>query len=41
MLDRLPLRYDTELYRSKCDAVYGHVYDAYLGQGRSVFSATN
>ena len=24
-------------YRQLCDAVYQHVYDAYYGQGRSVY----
>ncbi len=41
LLDHLPRRYAPELYRSKCEAVYGHVYDAYLGQGRSAYSAAS
>jgi type I restriction enzyme, R subunit len=37
ILDRLPEVYDQELYQSKCEMVYQHVYDAYYGAGRSVY----
>jgi type I restriction enzyme, R subunit len=38
VLDRLPRAYSKDLYQTKCAAVYGHVYDAYFGEGRSVYS---
>jgi len=38
MLDRLPEVYDEALYRSKCEAVYQHVYDAYYGAGDGVYA---
>jgi type I restriction enzyme R subunit len=36
-LDELPRAYTKDLYELKCDAVYQHVYDAYIGQGKSVY----
>ena len=39
VLDQLPRAYSKELYEKKCDAVYQHFYDSYLGQGRSVYAA--
>ena len=45
VLDELPRAYTKELYEQKCDTVYQHFYEAYLGQGRSVYpsglTATN
>ncbi len=35
--ETLPATYATEDYRRRCDAVYQHVYDAYYGQGQSVY----
>jgi type I restriction enzyme R subunit len=39
MLDELPRTYTKELYEQKCDAVYQHFYEAYQGQGKSVYGA--
>jgi type I restriction enzyme R subunit len=30
-LDKLPQVYTPEVYRTKCEAVYQHVYDGYSG----------
>ena len=38
-LDELPEKYDAELFREKCDAVYLHVFDSYWDNGRSVYDA--
>jgi type I restriction enzyme R subunit len=38
ILDRLPEAYDPELYRQKCGVVYQHVYDAYYGAGKSIYT---
>ena len=37
--DCLPTAYDADWYKQKCDAVYGHVYEKYYGDGRSVYAA--
>jgi type I restriction enzyme R subunit len=37
VLDKLPRAYTKELYEQKCDVVYQHFYEAYLGQGRGVY----
>src|SRR6266702_3265492 len=39
MLDELPRTYTPELYQKKCDVVYQHVFDAYSGQGNSLYAA--
>ena len=39
LLDKLPEAYDETLYNQKCQVVYQHVYDAYYGSGRSVYSS--
>lgn len=39
VLDKLPENYSTELYQSKCQEVYQHIYDSYFGQGRSIYTA--
>jgi type I restriction enzyme R subunit len=39
VLDRLPRAYTKDLYNRKCDLVYQHFYDAYMGQGKSVYAA--
>ncbi|MBP1466239.1 type I restriction endonuclease subunit R [Candidatus Chloroploca sp. M-50] len=38
MLDQLPDLYSKELYEQKCQVVYQHVYESYLGQGKSIYS---
>lgn len=38
MLDRLPEAYTREMYQQKCEVVYQHVFDAYVGQGMGVYS---
>jgi type I restriction enzyme R subunit len=40
MLDELPRTYTPEIYQKKCDVVYQHVFDAYSGQGNSLYVAT-
>jgi type I restriction enzyme R subunit len=37
--NELPRAYSKELYQQKCDAVYQHVYESYLGQGKSLYAA--
>jgi type I restriction enzyme R subunit len=39
VLDELPRTYSPELYQKKCDVVYQHVFDAYGGQGNSLYAA--
>jgi len=34
----LPRPYTRELYKTKCDAVFEHVYESYMGDGKSVYS---
>lgn len=36
-LDRLPEKYDAQLYRKKCSRVFEHVFEAYQGDGRSIY----
>jgi type I restriction enzyme R subunit len=36
VLDELPRTYTPELYQTKCDAVYQHVFDSYSGQSKGV-----
>jgi type I restriction enzyme R subunit len=38
ILDRLPRKYTPALYEQKCDLVYQHFYESYMGQGQSVYS---
>ena len=38
-LDQLPAAYAAELRDQKCALVYQHVYDSYLGEGRSIYPA--
>ncbi len=38
ILDQLPRAYTKEIYEQKCDAVFQHVYEAYMGQGKSVYA---
>jgi type I restriction enzyme, R subunit len=37
VLDDLPRIYTPELYQEKCDLVYRHVFDAYQGEGQSLY----
>ena len=37
ILDELPDTYDENLYQEKCDLCYRHVYDAYYGDGKSLY----
>ena len=39
--NELPRAYSTDLYQQKCDTVYHHVYEAYVGQGKSVYAAVS
>jgi type I restriction enzyme R subunit len=36
--DGLPRAYTKELFKSKSDALFEHVYEAYRGEGASIFS---
>jgi type I restriction enzyme, R subunit len=38
ILNELPRAYSKELYEHKCDRVYQHFYEAYLGQGKSMYT---
>ena len=38
ILDELPERYTQEIYDQKCEVVYQHIYDAYYGNGNSIYS---
>ena len=38
ILDELPRAYSKELYEQKCETVYRHFYEAYMGQGKSVYA---
>ena len=38
ILDELPRAYTKELYEQKCDTVYQHFYEAYMGQGKGVYA---
>jgi type I restriction enzyme R subunit len=35
--DGLPRAYTPEVYQTKCDLLYRHIYDNYFGEGRSVY----
>ncbi len=37
-LDQLPRAYTKELYEQKCDVVYQHFYESYIGHGKSIFA---
>ena len=37
-LDRLPRVFTKDLYRTKCDTIYQHIYDSYYGSGRSIYA---
>ena len=37
VLNELPRVYSKDLYDQKCDVVYQHFYESYMGQGRSAY----
>jgi len=39
VLDELPRTYTPELYQTKCNVVYQHVFDSYSGQGGGLYAA--
>ena len=39
ILDDLPRNFTPEIYQMKCDSIYGHVYDKYQGEGKSVYES--
>jgi len=39
VLDQLPRAYTKELYEQKCDTLYQHFYEAYVGEGKSIYTA--
>ncbi len=38
MLDSLPDAYTKDLYQQKCEVVYQHVFDSYVGLGKGVYA---
>ena len=38
VLDELPRTYTPELYQTKCNVVYQHVFDSYAGQGGGLYA---
>lgn len=38
-LDKLPESYTTDTYQQKCAQTYQHIYECYLGGGKSVYAA--
>jgi len=39
VLDELPRIFTPELYETKCDCIYQHVYDCYQGEGESIYQS--
>jgi len=37
----LPRSYTPQVYQQKCDAVYQHIFEAYYGQGQSIYASDN
>lgn len=37
-LDQLPSAYEPPLWEEKVQSIYGHIYDSYYGDGRSVYT---
>ena len=37
----LPTKFDKGVYTIKCQSVFDHVYDSYLGEGGSVYEMAN
>jgi type I restriction enzyme R subunit len=38
--DGLPRAYSKDVYQAKCETLFEHVYESYLGDGKSVYSET-
>ena len=38
ILDQLPRAYSKEVYDQKCDLVFQHFYESYMGQGKSLYA---
>ena len=38
VLEQLPPSYSSNVYESKCQNVYQHIYDSYYGQGKSIYA---
>ena len=38
-LRNLPPAYAADIYQRKCELAYQHVYDAYFGEGQSIYAA--
>lgn len=36
--DELPDKFSEEIFDQKCELIYEHVYDAYFGEGKSIYS---
>ena len=36
----LPRAFSKDLYKGKCDALFEHVYEAYQGEGSSIYVAS-
>lgn len=41
VLDELPRTYTPELYQTKCNVVYQHVFDSYSGMGGGLYAAVS
>ena len=39
VLDELPRAYTKNMYETKCSTVFEHVYEAYLGEGESIYAS--
>jgi len=37
----LPTKFDKGVYTIKCQSIFDHVYDSYLGEGRSLYEVAN
>lgn len=37
--ERLPEKYDSDLFEQKCVTLYQHIYESYFGAGRSIYTA--
>lgn len=38
ILDHLPEKYTIDVYQKKCEVVYEHIYDSYIGPGQSIYA---
>ena len=42
MLDSgLPRTYTPDMYQQKCDDVYQHIYESYMGNGQSIYAVAS